>query len=133
MAGEKTVFTGVGTKQKEAAAGMMEAWFAAEATCESAIGKARSKCGNAKDDIIEQAERMGIKRKVFKEAMKKAKLIGKAHDCGSEFEDDLARVFENLEIVLGLPLFDAAGVDADGGNVHPISGRGEGTGAGAAA
>lgn len=101
--------TGIKTNgfNKQKVQSFKKQWEKAEAEAASIIGAAMQKCKEAKDDILAAADAAGIKKSVFRKVMKRSKLINQAEEIRESIDDeDMVDQFDNVQLALGLPLFE---------------------------
>lgn len=95
----------------------IDEWTKIEEDAASKIGAIMSKVKTAKDNVLQHAEDIGIKRKVMRSVINEVKLRAKADGLRDAFADSVEdeEVIDQRDRVAsaaGLTLFEAAGVDA---------------------
>lgn len=89
-------------------------WAKVEEDGASRIGEIMSEIKAAKNDLLDEAEGAGVKKRAFRAAMKKQKLLGKAEEIGFD-DEDLTQQFDEVQLVLGLIPDVAAKGEGNGG------------------
>ncbi len=101
---------------KQKVKGFIDEWQKIEDEASAKIGAIMSKVKSAKDNILEHAEGIGIKRKVMRNIITEVKLREKADAMRDEFaennDEDMIDQRDNVALAAGLTLFDAAGIEA---------------------
>lgn len=77
-------------------------WKKIEADGASRIGSIMAEIKDAKSGLLDEAEGAGIKKRAFRAAMKKQKLLDKAKEIGFEEDEDLDAQFDEVQLTLGL-------------------------------